>query len=95
MDAGLGGWLGTIIIGGLAGWVASMIMKTNESMGVILNVIVGVVGAVVANALLGWMGLGGSDDNSGLITKFVVALLGAVVVLFVVKLVTGAGKKAE
>lgn len=95
MDAGLGGWLGTIVIGGLAGWVASMIMKTNESMGVLLNIVVGVVGAVVANLLLPLVGLSGTTDSSGLITKFVVALVGAVVVLFVVKLVMGAGRRAE
>ena len=46
MDAGLGGWLGTIVIGGIAGWVASMVMKTDASMGVVANVVVGVVGAL-------------------------------------------------
>lgn len=96
MDAGLGGWLGTIVIGGLAGWVASMIMKTDQSMGVFLNIIVGVVGAVVANLLLPVIGLSGTSDDSNLITKFVVALVGAVIVLFVVKLVMGArGKTGE
>lgn len=89
MDAGLGGWLGTIVIGGLAGWVASMIMKTNGSMGVLLNVIVGIVGAVVANLLLPLVGLSGSNDDSSLVTKFIVALLGAVIILFIVKLFTG------
>lgn len=91
MDAGLGGWLGTIVIGGLAGWVASMIMKTDGSMGVLLNIVVGVVGAVVANLLLPLIGLGGTTDDSNLVTKFLVALVGAVVVLFVVKLFTGRG----
>jgi len=89
MDAGLGGWLGTIVIGGLAGWVASMIMKTDGSMGIFLNIIVGVIGAVVANLLLPLIGLSGTSDNSSLVTKFLVALVGAVVVLFVVKLFTG------
>jgi len=93
MDAGLGGWIGTIVIGGLAGWVASMIMKTDGSMGIFLNIIVGVVGAVVANLLLPLIGLSGTSDNSSLVTKFLVALVGAVVVLFVVKLFTG--KSAE
>ncbi len=89
MDAGLGGWLGTIIVGGLAGWVASMIMKTDAQMGVLWNIVVGVLGAVLANWLLPVFGLSGTTDNSGLITKFVVALLGAVVLLFIFKLVTG------
>ena len=89
MDAGLGGWLGTIIIGGLAGWVASMIMKTDQSMGVFMNIIVGVVGAIVANFLLSLFGAGGTTDNSSLITKFVVALIGAVIVLFIARLFMG------
>ena len=95
MDVGLGGWIGTIVIGGLAGWVASMIMKTDGSMGIFLNIIVGVVGAVVANLLLPLIGLSGTSDNSSLVTKFLVALVGAVVVLFVVKLFTGKSVKAK
>ncbi len=89
MDAGLGGWLGTIVIGGLAGWVASMIMKTDAQMGVLWNIVVGVLGAVLANWLLPVLGLAGTTDSSGLITKFVVALVGAVVLLFLFRLVTG------
>lgn len=89
MDVGLGGWIGTIVIGGLAGWVASMIMKTDGSMGILLNIVVGIVGAVVANLLLPLIGLGGTTDDSNLVTKFLVALVGAVIVLFVVKLFTG------
>lgn len=89
MDAGLGGWIGTIVIGGLAGWVASMIMKTDAQMGVLWNVIVGIVGAIVANLLLPVFGFSGTSDSSSLITKLLVALIGAVVVLFVFKLLTG------
>ncbi len=84
---GLGGFLGAIIIGGLAGWVASMIMKTNESMGILLNILVGVVGAVIGNALLPLLGVSGTTGFS--IWSFVVALLGAIILLFVVKLFTG------
>jgi len=91
MDAGLGGWLGTIIIGGLAGWVASMIMKTDAQMGLLWNIVVGVVGAVVANMLLPVFGLSGTSDSSGLITKFVVALIGALVLLLIYRLVTHRG----
>lgn len=84
---GLGGFLGAIIIGGLAGWVASMIMKTNESMGILLNIVVGVVGAVIGNALLPLLGVSGTTGFS--FWSFVVALLGAIILLFVVKLFTG------
>lgn len=88
MDAGLGGWLGTIIIGGLAGWVASMIMKTDAQMGVLWNIVIGVLGAILANWLLPLFGFSGSSDSSGLVTKFVVALVGAVVLLLIYRLVT-------
>lgn len=84
---GLGGFLGAIIIGGLAGWVASMIMKTNASMGIFMNIIVGVVGAVIGNALLPLFGISGSTGFS--IWSFVVALIGAIVLLFVVKAFSG------
>lgn len=84
---GLGGFLGALIIGGLAGWVASMIMKTDGSMGLLLNIVVGVVGAVIGNALLPVFGLGGTTGFS--IWSFIVALVGAMLLLFVVKLFTG------
>lgn len=84
---GLGGFLGALIIGGLAGWVASMIMKTDGSMGILLNIVVGVVGAVIGNALLPVFGIDGTTGFS--LWSFVVALLGALLLLFVVRLFTG------
>lgn len=89
MDAGLGGWLGTIVIGGIAGWIASMVMKTDASMGVIANVVVGVVGALLANFLLPIFGVAGTTDSSSTVRQLIVAFVGAVVVLFIFKLVTG------
>ena len=91
MEVGLGGFLGALIIGGLAGWVASMIMKTDGSMGILLNIVVGVVGAIIGNALLPLLGVDGATGFS--IWSFVVALIGAIILLFIVKLFTG--KKAE
>lgn len=84
---GLGGFLGALIIGGLAGWVASMIMKTDGSMGILLNIVVGVVGAVIGNALLPVFGIDGTSGFS--LWSFVVALLGAMLLLFVVKMFSG------
>jgi len=84
---GLGGFLGALIIGGLAGWVASMIMKTDGSMGILLNIVVGVVGAIIGNALLPVFGIDGTTGFS--FWSFVVALIGAMLLLFVVKLFTG------
>ena len=53
-DAGVG-WIAAIIIGGLAGWLAEQFRKSN--MGLLMNIILGNVGAIVANALLGLFGV--------------------------------------
>jgi uncharacterized membrane protein YeaQ/YmgE (transglycosylase-associated protein family) len=53
-DAGIG-WIAAIIIGGIAGWLAEMFMKSN--MGVFMNIILGIVGAAVANLLLSLIGV--------------------------------------
>ena len=87
MEINLGGVLWAIVIGGLAGWVASMIMNTNASMGLLANIVVGVLGAVIGNLLLPLFGVSGTNGAS--FWSFVVALIGAVVLLFVVKLFTG------
>ncbi|MBC7746613.1 GlsB/YeaQ/YmgE family stress response membrane protein [Pedobacter sp.] len=86
----LGGFLGTIIIGGLAGWVGSMIMKTNASMGMIANIVVGIVGAFIGNFLL-VMFFDDAGTTGFTLQSFFVALLGAVILLFVVKLFRGRG----
>jgi uncharacterized membrane protein YeaQ/YmgE (transglycosylase-associated protein family) len=59
MDEQQMGWLGAIVVGGLAGWLAEQITKSNH--GVLTNIILGIIGAIVANALLGLLdiGLGG------------------------------------
>jgi uncharacterized membrane protein YeaQ/YmgE (transglycosylase-associated protein family) len=84
---GMGGFIGAIIIGGLAGWVASMIMKTDGSMGILMNIVVGVVGAILGNLVLPLLGVSGTTGFS--IWSFVVALIGALILLFVVKLFSG------
>lgn len=53
-NAGVG-WIAAIIIGGIAGWLAEQFMKSN--MGVLMNIVLGMVGAIVANALLGLFGI--------------------------------------
>ena len=63
------GWIAAIIIGGVAGWLAEQFMKS--SMGMLMNILLGIVGAIVANALLGLFGiaLGGwlGDLSAGFI----------------------------
>lgn len=88
----LGNILGTIIIGGLAGWAASIIMKTNASMGALANVVVGVIGAVIGNFVLQTF-FNEVGTNGFTVRSFFVALLGAVILLFVVKLFRGRGNR--
>ena len=73
-----------LIIGGVIGWLASIIMRTDAQQGILLNVVVGIVGAFIGGLIFS----GGSINNSGLsIYSFLVSLLGAVVLLAIVNLV--------
>lgn len=73
-----------IIFGGLVGWVASLIMGTDSQQGLVLNVIVGVVGAVIGGWLVSSFGQGGVSGFN--LYSFVVAILGAIVLIAGVKL---------
>jgi len=72
-----------IIFGGLVGWVASLIMKSDAQQGVLLNIIVGVVGAVIGGWIMSVLGQRGVNDFD--LYSFVVALLGACVLIAVVR----------
>ncbi len=70
-----------LIMGGLIGWIASMIMGTNGQQGIILNVVVGIVGALIGGWLIGPL-LGAGSINDGLsIMSVIVSLIGAVILL--------------
>ncbi|MET0197144.1 GlsB/YeaQ/YmgE family stress response membrane protein [Rhodococcus sp. RS1C4] len=81
------GFIGWIVIGGLAGWIGSKIMKTDASMGIILNIVVGIIGGFLGGWLLSVFGV--DVKGGGLIFSFLTCLLGAVILLFIVKAVTG------
>jgi uncharacterized membrane protein YeaQ/YmgE (transglycosylase-associated protein family) len=75
-----------LVVGGLVGWIASMIMRTDAQQGVILNVIVGIIGAAIAGWLISPL-VGVPSINTGFsIGSFVVSLLGAIVLLGIVNL---------
>lgn len=74
-------WLYTIILGGFVGWIASMIMKTNAQMGLTANILVGVAGSALGFWIAGILGLGGG----GAILRFVVALGGAALLIFILR----------
>lgn len=74
-----------IIVGGILGWVASMIMKTNEQQGIILNIVVGIVGAFLGGLLLAPLfGTGTINQSDFSIGSLLVSLLGAVILLAIV-----------
>ena len=77
-----------LVVGGIIGWLASIVMRTDGQQGIILNVIVGIVGAVLAGFLLTPL-LGGSPITSGAfdIRSLIVSFLGALVLLAIVNLV--------
>jgi len=73
-----------LIVGGICGWLASMIMRTDGQQGIVLNVIVGIVGAAIAGFIFG----GAASLNNGItVQTFLYSLLGAVVLLAIVNLV--------
>jgi uncharacterized membrane protein YeaQ/YmgE (transglycosylase-associated protein family) len=75
-----------LIVGGIVGWLASIIMKTDGQQGILLNVVVGIVGALLAGFLISPM-LGIGTINSGLTAgTFLVSLGGAVILLAIVNL---------
>jgi uncharacterized membrane protein YeaQ/YmgE (transglycosylase-associated protein family) len=78
-----------LIVGGLVGWVASIIMKTNGQQGIFLNVIVGIVGAFVAGYVLTpFFGISTINQSNFSLPALLVSLGGAVILLFVVSLFT-------
>jgi uncharacterized membrane protein YeaQ/YmgE (transglycosylase-associated protein family) len=77
-----------IIIGALAGWIGSKIMGTDARQGGLANIIVGVIGAV-AGGFLTRVFFGDLKGNNGLIASFLVALLGACVVIGIWKAIAG------
>ena len=76
-------WLVTIVVGGIVGWLASLIMKTNAQMGIIANVLVGIIGSSLGFWLAGVLGLAAY----GAIAQWAVAVVGAMVLIFLLKAV--------
>lgn len=75
--AGLG-WLAAIIVGGLAGWIGSSIMKADT--GILVNIILGILGAVVANALLSVFGI--YTQPGSWLAQGVAGLIGAIILIW-------------
>lgn len=71
-----------LVVGGVVGWLASLVMRTDAQQGWLLNVIVGIIGAAIA----GWL-FGGGINDVITVTTFIYSLIGAVILLAIVNLV--------
>ncbi len=80
------GWIVALIVGGVAGWLASMMMNRDGSMGLLLNIVVGIIGSVLGNLIMNQFGYGGSIQVFS-IQGLIVAVIGAVVLLGIVNMV--------
>ncbi|MEL6530636.1 MAG: GlsB/YeaQ/YmgE family stress response membrane protein [Pseudomonadota bacterium] len=81
------GWIIALVVGGVAGWLASLVMNRDASMGIFWNIVVGCVGSIIGNMIAGpLLGISGSVQEFSLI-GLGVAVLGAVVLLGVVNLI--------
>lgn len=77
-----------LVVGGVVGWLASLIMRTDAQQGIVLNVVVGIIGAALAGWLLSPMlGVGNINQGDFSMAAFGVSLLGAVILLAIVNLV--------
>ena len=80
------GFLIWIIVGGIVGWLASLVMRTDGQQGILLNVVVGIVGAFLGGLIISPL-VGVGTINSGIsIGSLVVSLLGAIILLAIVNL---------
>ena len=76
-----------LVVGGLIGWVASIVMKTNGQQGIVLNVVVGIVGALLGGWFLAPLfGTGTINQNDFSVAGLGVSLLGAILLLAIVNL---------
>jgi uncharacterized membrane protein YeaQ/YmgE (transglycosylase-associated protein family) len=75
------GWIITLIIGGVVGWLASIVMKTNAQMGMIANVLVGIAGSFLGFWAAGVLGLA----PTGGILSFLVSIVGAAALIFILR----------
>jgi uncharacterized membrane protein YeaQ/YmgE (transglycosylase-associated protein family) len=70
-----------IVVGGLVGWLASVLMKTNRQMGILANIVVGIVGSALGHWVFGLLGIGASGAVGGLI----VSVLGAMLLIVILR----------
>ena len=77
------GWIAAIIIGGIAGWLAEQFMKSD--MGLLMNIVLGIVGAAIASAILSIFGIA----LGGWIGYLILGFIGACLLIWIVRMVSG------
>jgi uncharacterized membrane protein YeaQ/YmgE (transglycosylase-associated protein family) len=85
-----------IVLGAIAGYLAGMIVKGDEGLGVVGHIVLGIVGALVGGFLVGnvlRLGTGGAGDGDINITSIIVSVIGAVIVVLVVGALRGSGNR--
>ena len=82
-------WLWALIVGGIVGWLASILMKADMQMGLIANILVGIVGSALGFWLAGMLSLAGG----GLVVRLIVGVAGAALLIFLLRAL-GLFKKA-
>lgn len=80
------GWIIALIVGGIAGWLASKVMGRDADMGIFLNIVVGIIGSFVGNFLGQFFGLSGTIQSFSLI-GFLLSFVGAIVLLGIVNMI--------
>jgi uncharacterized membrane protein YeaQ/YmgE (transglycosylase-associated protein family) len=75
------GWIGTIIVGGIIGWLASLLMKTGKQMGILANIIVGIVGSALGFWIAGLLGFAAY----GTIARWIVGIAGAALLIWILR----------
>lgn len=81
------GWLAWLIVGAVAGWLASLVMKTNGRQGLLMDIVVGIVGAFIGGFVFNQFGAAGVTGFN--FWSVFVAFIGAIVLLAVLRLLTG------
>jgi uncharacterized membrane protein YeaQ/YmgE (transglycosylase-associated protein family) len=81
------GWIAAIIIGGIAGWLAEQFMKSE--MGLVMNIVLGIIGAAVASAILNFFGI----NLGGWIGYLIAGFIGAVLLIGVYRMIQGTRRR--
>jgi uncharacterized membrane protein YeaQ/YmgE (transglycosylase-associated protein family) len=82
-------WIWSLVIGGIVGWLASILMKADAQMGLIANVLIGIVGSALGFWLAGMLGIAGG----GIVVRLIVGVAGAALLIFLLRAL-GLFKKA-